>query len=322
MIYANQPDGTPAFIEPHGGRRFEINVPMCKSLEAGDGSIEMRGIATDERRDVDREIIKATQAPWNLDYLRKAGVFNWNHTHQIIGHLTDANWIDADGAQKRYGQSVEGTAIDIAGRVHPLTGIGDPAGLMEAHRLVKCKHPLFYSIQGTAGSKDAITGEVIPAFIHQIAITPQPKNTNCSAYSMAKSLAGMAQELAEARPESDHELPLVFIGKAIEATGIVPNGDTTGGDALKLQNGGSGSGSGGGSSTRRRCAKCGERDERGANARFCSDCGGTLIDTASTSASARGGDVVREFGKALGLFARPPRTANEALQYLHTHLGS
>lgn len=222
------------------GCRFDVCVPITKAMPTATGGHRIVGIATDHKRDVDREIIKASSAPWTLDYLREAGCLNWNHSSDIIGPVLDADFIDADSARRKYQRPVEGIAAEVMGEIHPRTGPDDPYGLREAHRLIKVRHPLFFSFQGVAARKDPITGEVIPALFHQVAVTPQPRNTNCAC--IVKSFGEMADALAEYSQDQSvpEDAPVVYVMKALDVTGVVPQGGTSGGDALKIEHRGHG----------------------------------------------------------------------------------
>lgn len=307
---------------PH--QEFELLIPLSKSISTGaNGSRKIHGVASDEKIDADVELVKASGKPGILDYLRDAGVLNYDHRHTPVGYVTGAEFLDKSVAAQMYGKPIEGTAVRIEGEIHPLLGNGrDPADLEEVHRLIDCGHPLFFSIQGTRerqtrGADGVVT--TIPGIISQVAITTQPKNTNAVCV-LAKSMGEVLNQwispsgetseavavVQETVPGDGADLPsrLVFQcaplekseiakseGAGMVTTGAVPAGGTTGADAAKVEQL---DGHTANQALGNCCNSCKSKLAKGA--KFCSCCGAENV--MSKSVSSMVADLVKSQVKA------------------------
>lgn len=208
--------------------QFRFVVPLTKSeVDPVSGRIKVKGIATDHKKDLDGEIVKASDAPLSLKYLEEAGVLNWDHSHDIVGRVTKARLIPEAQARELYGRPIVGTAVEIEGEIHPIAdeshALVAPRGLKNVHHLVKAGHPLYFSIQGQverrfngeneAGDQGIV---VLPALIPQVAVTAQPRNTNavCTIVKSFAQLTATPEELAaqvETQPAASAEEPVVTL---------------------------------------------------------------------------------------------------------------
>lgn len=265
----------------HHDQDFRLYFDIIKSVHQDDGRVYVSGIATDESEDFSNEIVAAALNPRSIDYLNKFGKFNYDHRSDVIGDITAARFITPKEAKERYGAVIKGTGIEVEGWVQPLDA--DPANLdlRNIHRLVKGKSKLGFSlhstgVRGKIEMKDGTEKKIaIPTFIPQIAIVPQPMNTNtaCIVKSLSDLISGQYKDDLPEAGDGENEViptfifPSVKIDKSLMTTGAIAQAGTTGGDSLKESD----TGSIGRERTTKKRICCGR--ELASYAKFCPSCG-------------------------------------------------
>ena len=176
-------------------------MPLVKSEAQSDGRIRVWGIASDHSKDLDGEVIKASENPDCLDY----GFIKFDLNHNsvlkdgpVIGDVTAIRILKNADARKKYPQLViEGDPVEVEGFVYPL-GSRPPKDLELVHHYAEVGAGLGFSLFGSRqgpprmerGKDGRMVPVTVPGLISTIAITPQPKNHRGACY-IAKSLSGV-----------------------------------------------------------------------------------------------------------------------------------
>lgn len=178
--------------------RFEtVNIPLIEKAWAGTGGrMRIGGIASDESVDLDDEVTAANGLADSLDYLRRWGKFNDNHSDTLLGEVDEAE-ITTKGALVRKGIFTESEipperwaekCLWVAGYLYPrirkakeyydIMRSGGRIGLSLQGRILR------RAVLNKAGKRVLVNSK---CFVNQIAITGEPKNMNAVA-KILKSL--------------------------------------------------------------------------------------------------------------------------------------
>lgn len=182
-----------------GENSVRLWVPILKSVACDDGRIRVEGIATDERLDLQDEVVKAVHDA--LEYSRAGWTkFDYDHGANHVGDVTEVCLMDGPEIASHFrdelnGQPVVGKGIYAAGYV---LSIGDPAlapeDLKKAHFYLKSGSRMGFSIHGPVRERKQFIDKsgksytvAVPKFYSRIAITPHPVNMGAPC-RMVKSL--------------------------------------------------------------------------------------------------------------------------------------
>lgn len=209
--------------------QFEFIVPLVKATSIPEQgvlfpSVTVKGIATDQRRDIDLQIVKAAQNKQALDYLHRCGSLNYDHTPELIGKITKARIMGQAEARQAYGTDTVGDCIEIEGVIHAIKNQQHAnlcPGLVKSHQMIENKHPLFFSIQGSGMVMPRqADGEqiVYPTIIPEVAVTPHPINVGAvcqyaKGYQIAKSLADVMSLLTKLGGDETDGKRVFFFGQ-------------------------------------------------------------------------------------------------------------
>jgi hypothetical protein len=181
-------------------RPFHLYVPICKSVEADDGSIVHHGLATDESLDLEDDEIPTDYFQKSLPFLNQWGKFNWDHGSTEVGDVFEARIVTPDEARELIGPEakVVNKGLYVRGSAYPLvdTEIA-PSDLKRTHHALRSGAKLGYSLQGIQQRRG---GKIAGAMATKVAITPQPVNLN-TVCVLAKSLREAFADIPEGEGE-------------------------------------------------------------------------------------------------------------------------
>lgn len=182
---------------------FEMFVDMDLSkavVDKATGRIHVRGIASDNSADFQRDVVASEHLQTALEILNRGwGKFNFEHHDENVGEITRVGFISAADARTKYGIECVGTCLEIEGFVYAVTPeTSADSDIREIHKLVAAKARLGFSLQGGPVKRTpyrAKDGKVYsiatPSFVNKVAITGQPINMNTVCLPLAKSLSAM-----------------------------------------------------------------------------------------------------------------------------------
>jgi hypothetical protein len=242
-----------AYASDIADTQTELYIPIVKAEKESDGRLRVWGLASDHSKDLDGEVIKASENPDCLGY--GFVKFDLNHNSvrggPVIGDVTQMRILKHADAKKKYpDKKITGDPIEIEGFVYPMGNIPTD-DLKMVHHYNEVGAGLGFSIYGARRpgityERDAEGRNVpvsVPSFISTIAITPQPKNSGSVCY-IAKSIHAALQGEFDIETEQTAFDPLEprmlvfgrdFLAKDLSAqSGSTPLPGATGGEALKV----------------------------------------------------------------------------------------
>lgn len=176
-----------------------FDAQLLKVVDVGDDSMKFSGIASDESRDEEGDVI--LKKALDLTYAQKRGYVNWNHEQSPasqIGILTKTEVItprQLDELRKTFPGLSDTASVYVEGVLHKHVPMA-----VDVQKIMKSngERALGLSLEGSL-MKSQGKG-VVKAFVRGVAVTPQPAHTS-TLVRLMKSISTFNDQTTEVETE-------------------------------------------------------------------------------------------------------------------------